>query len=783
MFTPYNIRVLAIVCVTVFFSALNASAITIILPLMSSEYAINPGQASWIISIYFLVYGVAIPFYGRLSTRFGVRRLFLIGISFYTLGSLASMLAPNFASMMLGRFIQALGGAAFPALGLAIISQAFTVEHRGKAIGMVVATLSVASAIGPVVSGSVAELLNWRMVFAIGILVGVILPLAWNTLSKDKQTQAEAIDWLGGASLAATVVGTLYIISTITQAEWSTVNVIIAAMAVVIGIATLITRQRHAEHPFIPRVLLANTDYMGLITLSFSLAVINFGALLSLPLLLTTEFSINVLQIGVILLPGAIISGLGGVLAGYLMDKTGAKVPTRLGLVLVSATILALTFLPQHSVLSITIMAGTLGLGTSLINTPLSTLLSIIFKPQLQASAMSFNTMMFFLGGATGGSLILSVISLGGTSHAFVDWQNLGAYRNSYLLLVMLLVLVAILVSRLPSGRQEESNSQPTATNLAETNNLQNEKRNNPMSDKTIVVFGATGQQGGGVIEALRNNSDFKIRGVSRDTNSDQAQALQNQGIEMVTANLNDAASITAALQDAYGVFLVTNFWDPSTGASEYEQVKTAVLAAQQTGIEHFVWSTLPNVEQISAGKFSVPHFTNKATANQLVADAGFKYHSFVEAPFFFQNFLGSMAPQPTEQEGVLGWAVPMDPNARCLHAGDINELGLLVAGIFAQPDKTGHGATYSMSPGTYSWQDLADALNDLGHQVVVNQVPGEMYDHFYPGADEVRAMMEYFQAHSYFGPQAAEKIADANDIVEQRFTRFTDWAKAKMPA
>ncbi|WP_431207923.1 NmrA/HSCARG family protein [Burkholderia cepacia] len=303
------------------------------------------------------------------------------------------------------------------------------------------------------------------------------------------------------------------------------------------------------------------------------------------------------------------------------------------------------------------------------------------------------------------------------------------------------------------------------------------------MANKTIVVFGATGRQGQGVVDALLDQSGYTVRAISRDAGSDQAKRLAARGVEVVAADLNVADTLAPALSGAHGVFLVTNFWDPATGTSELDQVKHVVDAAKSAGISHVVWSTLPNAHEISGGKYEVSHFTNKARANALIAHAGFPNYSFVEAPFFFQNFLGQMAPQPTGNGNQKAWAVPMDVTNKGIHAGDIQELGKLVRQVFDHPEIAGQGQVLSLCADAYSWQEFADILNAQGHSVVLNQVPAKAYEMFYPGADEVAAMMGYFEDYSYFGPDADAKRARADALVQGKLTGFSEWAKVNMPA
>src|SRR5580692_4203703 len=197
---------------------------------------------------------------------------------------------------------------------------------------------------------------------------------------------------------------------------------------------------------------------------------------------------------------------------------------------------------------------------------------------------------------------------------------------------------------------------------------------------KLIAVIGATGQQGGGVVRALQAGGEFKVRALTR--NPDKHRQLAD---EVVKADLDRPETLEAAFKGAYGVFLVTNFREK--GTDEFKQATSAIRAAKDAGVRHFVWSTLPNVEAISGGKFDVPHFTGKASIDRVVKEAAFPNHTFVIAPGYYQNFVGALAPHKLS-DGSVGWALPLDPAVRCLHMGDIRELGNIVAGAFAHPEK-----------------------------------------------------------------------------------------------
>jgi uncharacterized protein YbjT (DUF2867 family) len=292
-----------------------------------------------------------------------------------------------------------------------------------------------------------------------------------------------------------------------------------------------------------------------------------------------------------------------------------------------------------------------------------------------------------------------------------------------------------------------------------------------PNTKKLIAVVGATGHQGGAVVRALQASGNFKVRALTRNP-AKQPQLAD----EVVLADLNRPETLNAAFAGAHGVFLVTNAWEP--GTDERKQVVAAVQAAKNAGVQHFIWSTLPNVETISRGKIDVPHFTEKAKSDRIVSEAGFAHHTFVIAPFFYQNLLGVMAPQK-QADGAAGWALPLDPEKRVIHMGDVTELGQIVAGAFAQPDLAGRGEYLPLVGDFLSFNEVIAALNRQGHKFSFTQVPKEVFAGWFPGAKDIAEMLAYFQAHTYLGADSRDAIALANKVAAREPTKFAAWAQA----
>jgi uncharacterized protein YbjT (DUF2867 family) len=292
-------------------------------------------------------------------------------------------------------------------------------------------------------------------------------------------------------------------------------------------------------------------------------------------------------------------------------------------------------------------------------------------------------------------------------------------------------------------------------------------------TQKLIAVIGATGQQGGAVVRVLQASGRFRVRALTRNP-----AKHPKLGDEVVLADFNRPETLKAAFAGAHGVFLVTNAWE--AGANEAKQALAAINAAKDAGVQHLIWSTLPNVETISRGQINVPHFTDKAKVERAVREAGFAYHTFVIAPFYYQNLLGVMAPQK-QTDGTAGWALPLDPERRVIHMGDITELGRIVAGAFAQPELAGHGEHLPLVGDFLSFNEIIATLERQGNKLSFKRVPREVFAGLFPGAEGVAAMLAYFEAHTYLGSDSRSAIALANKVAGQQPTKFATWARTNL--
>ena len=270
---------------------------------------------------------------------------------------------------------------------------------------------------------------------------------------------------------------------------------------------------------------------------------------------------------------------------------------------------------------------------------------------------------------------------------------------------------------------------------------------------KIIAVVGATGAQGGGLARAILNdpNSEFSVRALTRNPDSDKAKALADMGAEVVKADVDDVESLKKAFDGAYGAFCVTFFWDHLSAEKEKEEAKNMAEAAKAAGVKHAIWSTFEDVrdyvpldsDQMPTlmEKYKVPHFDGKAEADHYFTDLGVPT-TFLLTSFYWDNYIYfGLGPQKGP-DGTLGITFPLgDKKMPGIWAEDI---GKAAYGIFKDPSYI--GKTVGVAGEHLSGQDMADTFGKvMGVEVKYNEVPADVYRSFdFPGADEMGNMFQF---------------------------------------
>lgn len=281
---------------------------------------------------------------------------------------------------------------------------------------------------------------------------------------------------------------------------------------------------------------------------------------------------------------------------------------------------------------------------------------------------------------------------------------------------------------------------------------------------KIITVVGATGAQGKGVVSAFLNNPAYQVRAITRNPSSAAGQALAAQGAEVVSADLNDLASLQAAFAGSHIVFGVTNFFEPFIAHQspvkavevEIQQgINLARAAAATSTLEHYIWSTLPNSKLISNGKFAVPHFEGKNRIDAyireheqaLLAKTTFFWVTWYHANYTFPMFTPYHIPTADKYVQFANYAADMPIRT----IGDVSKnVGAFAKAVVEQPAKTQNGKIVLASTAQYQAGEMLQMwAKARGVKAQFVRVSGEAFREIWPlWAEEMGLMMEFWDEY-----------------------------------
>jgi uncharacterized protein YbjT (DUF2867 family) len=276
------------------------------------------------------------------------------------------------------------------------------------------------------------------------------------------------------------------------------------------------------------------------------------------------------------------------------------------------------------------------------------------------------------------------------------------------------------------------------------------------MSKKIITVFGATGAQGGGLAHAILadKNSEFAVRAVTRDINSDKAKQLADLGAEVVSADIDDKQSLVKVLQGAYGAYFVTFFWAHFSPEKEISEAKNMAEAAKEAGIQHAIWSTLEDTRKwvpldddrmpTLHGKYKVPHFDAKGESDKYFTEAGVPV-TFLRASFYWDNFIYFGSGPKKGPDGKLYLTFPLDDKKMAGIASE--DIGKAAYGIFKK-GKEMIGKTVGVAGEHLTGTEMASAMSKaLGKEIIYNNVSPETFRGYgFPGSDDLGNMFQFYR-------------------------------------
>jgi uncharacterized protein YbjT (DUF2867 family) len=276
------------------------------------------------------------------------------------------------------------------------------------------------------------------------------------------------------------------------------------------------------------------------------------------------------------------------------------------------------------------------------------------------------------------------------------------------------------------------------------------------MTDKTILITGATGSQGGAVARELVGKG-FKLRGLTRKPESDKAKELTALGVELVKGDLDDEASLASALAGAWGVYGVQNTWEAGVEKEE-EQGKRLARAAKQAGVSHFVYTSVGSAHL----KTGIPHFDNKSRVEDEVRAQGFASHVIFRPVFFMENLLGGWFLQGDKLVSAL------NPDTKVQMIG-VQDIGRIEAQGFTRAAEL-NGREVDLAGDSVSMKHAAKVLSEVrGRTIEQVTIP---LDVVRQNSEDMALMIQWFEDVGY-SADIAKLDAEFGHVL-----RFEEWAQ-----
>ena len=322
------------VCAGVFVAADDQTVVVTVLPEIIREMEIRPSEldrASWTITGYLLGYLVAMPLIGRLSDVWGHRRLYVISMALFMLGSVAVALTPDLERLVAARVFQAVGAGALLPISIAIAGDLFPAGKRGLALGLIGASAEAGGVIGPLWGGIIVKFLDWRWVFWINLPLGAAVLAGIALLLAASPRYRASVDYVGGALIAVSLSALTLGLSRIDSGDAAMFACFAAAAA---ALVVFVLRQRSVEDPLLPGSMFRTAAFSGANVLHVLVGAALIIGMVTVPLMANTVMGLSPLEGGLWLMRMTAAIPVGAVVGGLACQRVDYRVPAVLGLVL-----------------------------------------------------------------------------------------------------------------------------------------------------------------------------------------------------------------------------------------------------------------------------------------------------------------------------------------------------------------------------------------------------------------------------------------------------------------
>jgi len=324
----------------VFVVALDTTIVTIALPKLQAVFGADVHQIQWVVTVYSLAQAVSIPLSGWAADRFGIKRVYMLSLAVFTLGSLLCGVAWNTGSIVAFRALQGLGGGPLQPLSLALIFLAFPPKERGLATGIFGIPILFAPALGPTLGGYIVQHLSWPIIFYLNVPVGIIgLALCWRVLRERVARPDARLDVPGFVLVATGLVLALYALSNGAYDGWGSLHILGALVAGVALLVLFVPVELRARQPLLDLRLFRNGAFTaGALVLWLTFMGLYAGAFL-LPEYFVGLRGLPPFDTGLLLLWQAVATLVVAPLAGgLLINRTGPRPLLLVGMLLLALT-------------------------------------------------------------------------------------------------------------------------------------------------------------------------------------------------------------------------------------------------------------------------------------------------------------------------------------------------------------------------------------------------------------------------------------------------------------
>ncbi|AKR11441.1 drug:H+ antiporter-2 (14 Spanner) (DHA2) family drug resistance MFS transporter [Bacillus cereus BAG1X2-3] len=432
-----NVNVKAVVTVLIlgmFVSILNQTIINVALPPLMNEFNVSTSTAQWLITGFMLVNGILVPISAFLVSRFTYRKLFVAAMLFFTVGSIICAISGNFTMMMTGRIIQAVGAGILMPVGMNIFMTLFPPHKRGAAMGLLGVAMILAPAIGPTVTGWVIENYSWNLMFYAMFIIGLIitfLSLKFFTLAQP--VSKTKLDVFGVISSSIGLGSLLYGFSEAGNNSWTSAEVVISLIIGVIGLALFIWRELTTDNKMLDLQVFKYPVFTFTLVINAIVTMALFGGMLLLPVYLQNIRGFTPIESGLLLLPGSLIMGIMGPVAGKLFDKYGIRPLAIIGLAITTYATYEFTKLSMDTPYSV-IMTDYIirSIGMSFIMMPIMTAGMNALPMKLISHGTATQNTSRQVAGSIGTAILITLMTQQTTAHV-ADYGNMLTTSNPIL--------------------------------------------------------------------------------------------------------------------------------------------------------------------------------------------------------------------------------------------------------------------------------------------------------------------------------------------------------------